>query len=148
MPHPPDPREYKSALSRTEKTCNAYFNHLTALARDGRMGKLELDGQPRAVTPERLALLSLRNACVRGFYGGWAGEKEFWKESAERVKGSVLPGHAAALDKQMREGDRSHFLGDSKRSMEREPGRPKQHFRMRFRSTFQRFVAQMRYPHP
>ena len=112
MPHPPDPREYKSALSRTEKTCNAYFNHLTALARDGRMGKLELDGQP--VTPERLALLSLRNACVRGFYGGWAGEKEFWKESAERVKGSVLPGHAAALDKQMREGDRSHFLGDSK----------------------------------
>ena len=23
MPHPPDPREYKSALSRTEKTCNA-----------------------------------------------------------------------------------------------------------------------------
>ena len=110
MPHPPDPCEYKSALRGAEETCYTYFSRLTALARDGQMGMLVLDGRP--VTPERLALVSMRHACVQEFYDGWAGEKGFWEESAERVMDSVLPGHAAALDEQMRAGDRSHFLGD------------------------------------
>ena len=107
---PPDPSEYKVALSEPQRICGTYFTRLVALARDGRAGKLEVAGKP--VSPERLALVSLRNACVHEFYDGRDGENAFWEESAERVMGATLPGHAEALDAQLREGERSHFLGN------------------------------------